>query len=156
MADILDFDVVTLDHDWVRKYRIPMVASEYPRWYYEVCLVVPTEDQHPGGLTFLWPTEDEAEMIGRAIEHRMLWYREGWRNKMREQPLDVDGTTNTLILAKTNEGWQYRRRTWEHGLSPKTSLTGFWAKDKRPFFPPNMDGLKTLLDRELRWEPSPT
>lgn len=153
MTAVLDFDVVTLDHDWVRKYRIPMVASEYPRWHYEVCLVVPAEDHKHPSLEFLWPNEDEAELIGRAIEHRMLWYRESWRDKMREQPLDVDGTTNTLILAKTNEGWQYRKRTWEHGLWPKTCLPGH-RETPKPFFPPNTEGLKTLLDRELRWAAS--
>jgi hypothetical protein len=107
-----------LTHPWAQRYRIPLVRTPYPAWRYEVALVIPSDEQ-PDLWHATWPTEDEAELIGSAIEFRRSWYREGYAAKMLERPLDVDSTTNSLILLRNSErGWQYRLASYEHGPWP--------------------------------------
>jgi hypothetical protein len=90
--------------------RIPVVRSCYPGWKYEIALVI--SDEHA-----LWhgvePTALEADLIVRAIEYCMEYYNDSWRAKMRREPLDTDGTTNTVILRKRPDGgWMFRRDSW--------------------------------------------
>jgi hypothetical protein len=105
-------------HDPLAALRIPVVRTSHPRWKYEVALVVGSEDDTlwaPG----LRPDEAEVRQIVAELEWRMTYYNEGWKAKMRRRPLDVDGTTNTVILQKFGEGdWRYRRASFEHGMWP--------------------------------------
>lgn len=106
--------------------RIPVVRKPYPDWKYEVCLVVndPEDPCDPP----LWgvalrPDEAEVRMITAELEWRMTYYNEGWKARMRRRPLDVDGTTNTVILQKFGDGdWRYRRASFEHGMWPFFSM----------------------------------
>jgi hypothetical protein len=131
-----------LTHLWATKYRIPLVHSSSPGWSYEVALVVPEADGRSLERA-VWPTEDEAELIGHAIEFRMLWYREGWRTRMRERPLDVDGGTNTVVLLKDELGWHYRRHSWTMG--PRF----FPPYDAEQQYPGTRAGLLALLDERV-------
>jgi hypothetical protein len=46
----------------------------------------------------------------------MLYYNGSWRARMRRRPLDVDDSTNTVVLRKRPDGaWFYRRRSWDTG-----------------------------------------
>ena len=107
-------------HDPLAALRIPVVRDQYPRWKYEVCVVITA----PGNEGWIWgpalrPDDTEVKQILAYLDYRMGWYNEGWQAKMRQRPLDVDSGTNTVILQKFGEGdWRYRRMTWEHGPWP--------------------------------------
>jgi hypothetical protein len=114
--------------------RIPVVTSAYPDWKYEVCVMIAE------GEDALWPSlrpdEHEVQQILAYLDYRMEYYNEGWKAKMRRRPLDVDASTNTVVLRKRPDGgWCYRRWTW---------MTG-------PLMVPEPDGerlsLEALLDR---------
>ncbi|WP_280389877.1 hypothetical protein [Nocardia wallacei] len=130
-----------MEHPWAKQWRIPRVTSTHPDWRYEVALVVPS-----GGVGILAdslkePTEAEARIIGSYIDYRRAYYRDSWRAKMLERPFDIDGTTNTTILALTEQGWKYRRASYQHGLWP------FWNNpEKQAEYPPTPAGLVALLD----------
>lgn len=96
--------------------RIPVVGSPHPGWRYEVALVCPNseagQDLYPAGR----PDEAEAATIAAYIEYRMEYYNSSWRAKMRKRPLDVDDSTNTVVLWKRGDGdWCYRRDSWRSG-----------------------------------------
>jgi hypothetical protein len=94
--------------------RIPVISNPFPRWKYEVALVIGGED----GLyaPALRPDEAETAMIAAYIGYRREWYNPGWREKMLRRPLDTDSGTNTVVLQKRAEGdWCYRRMTWITG-----------------------------------------
>ena len=75
----------------------------------------------------------------------MTYYNAAWTAKMRQHALDVDGTTNTLILGKTADGWRYRMATWE--LGPVVWPGWDAPADVTAPFTPNRAGLIALLDR---------
>jgi hypothetical protein len=129
-------------HPWAQRWRIPRVTNSYPRWQYEVAVVIPTP-----GDTFLLdgvltePSEHEAEIIGSLIEYRRAYYNETWAARMLTEPFDVDDGTNTVILAKAEQGWKYRRMTHRHGLWPF-----HWNNpEQQAEFPPTPAGLVALL-----------
>jgi hypothetical protein len=98
--------------------RIPVVRTSHPDWRYEVALVIGSEDETlwPPGLR---PDDAEVRQVAAELEWRMQYYNEGWKAKMRRRPLDVDGTTNTVVLQKFGEGdWRYRRASFKHGMWP--------------------------------------
>jgi hypothetical protein len=134
-------DDADLTHPWAEKYRIPLICTSHPAWKYEVALVVPDPTDQLDLYQAVWPDESEAEVIGYAIEARVRWYRQSWRDKMRERPLDVDGGTNTLILLKRAKGWRFRRASWTEGP--------LFAPYPVDTFPPTRAGLIALLDKEL-------
>ena len=113
-------------NDPLTALRIPVVRSPHPRWKYEVCVVI-SDEEIRSGLP-LWgpslrPDEAEVRQIAAELEWRMSYYNEGWKAKMRQRPLDVDGTTNTVILQKFGDGdWRYRRASFEHGMWPFPSM----------------------------------
>jgi hypothetical protein len=145
-----------LDHDWVARWRIPLIPHPYPSWRYEVALVVPVE-QTPQTDVYgaVWPTEAEAAVIGDYIDFRRSWYRPGWSQKMLERPLDVDGGTNTVILLRRESGWHYRLDSWTLGpaLWPLTAeqadaLQAIAQRIPRPpAYGPDVAGLVSLIDK---------
>lgn len=103
------------EHDPLASLRIPVVASPYPGWKYEVALVI-----SEGGLwgPALRPDDAEVRQIVAYTGYRMEYYNEGWKAKMRRRPLDTDATTNAVVLQKRAEGdWCYRRASWQSGPS---------------------------------------
>lgn len=142
-----DFEDADLTHPWAAQHRIPLVEHQWPHWKYEVALVRPNDaDSEFLLLVAVWPTEEEAALIGRYITWRREYYREHWQAKMLKRPLDVDSGTNTQILMKTEHGWHYRLASWNQGLMPL-------PEDEQ--IPPTIDGLIALLDRinnmSARW-----
>ncbi|MGW5387158.1 hypothetical protein [Nocardia sp. NPDC003963] len=131
-----------LDHPWATRWRIPRVHSPYPRWKFEVALCVP-EPEVPNDRQ-LWgatePSEEEARIVAWFINWRRTYYREHWQKKMLERPFDIDSGTNTVILVRTEGGWQYRRATFESGPWP------YWNDERRSDFPATPEGLMALLD----------
>ena len=120
-------------NDPLTAMRIPVIPNPYPGWKYEVCVVITDDDLWDPALR---PDDAEARMIAAYLGYRMEYYNEGWKAKMRKRALDVDATTNTVVLQKRGEGdWCYRRRTWRSGpfMVP--------ARDQEPL------GLEALLDR---------
>lgn len=96
--------------------RIPVVSTPYPRWKYEVALVISDDDLWGPALR---PDDTEVAMIVAYLEYRMEYYNDGWKAKMRRRPLDVDSSTNTVTLMKRGEGdWRYQKATWQHGPWP--------------------------------------
>lgn len=113
-------------HDPLAELRIPVVTTPYPRWKYEVCLVISGEHcgDRPQWGPSLRPDDREVKQLVAALDYRMSWYNAGWQKKMRQRPLDVDPTTNTLILQKFGDrDWRYRRMTFEHGMWPFHHMT---------------------------------
>lgn len=129
-------------HPWAIRWRIPRVATSYPRRQYEVALVVPTGVHLKIDGETLEPSEIEAEIIGSYIDYRRASYREHWQRQMLKRPFDIDDGTNTVVLAKTAHGWKYRRLSHQFGLWPF-----HWANpEKQAEFPPTAVGLVALLD----------
>lgn len=120
MTDVADWPFVdgSVDdadrhHRWVGQYRIPVVRTPYPRWKYEVALVICDDELIWPGIE---PAEDEARIVGSYIDYRRSYYNASWAAKMLARPLDVDSSTNTVILLKRPDGcWCYRRMTWTSG-----------------------------------------
>lgn len=144
MTAVSEFDADTT-HPCAQRWRIPRVTSPYPRWKYEVALCVPD----PADPSNLWgviePTDAEAAIIGSFIDCRRAWYSEQYQRRMLEQVFDVDSGTNTVVLAKTEQGWKYRRMTHQDGLWPH------WNDPERQAeFPPSPAGLDALIDH-LAW-----
>ena len=115
-----NFDDANLDHPWAAQYRIPLVESAYPSWRYEVALVVPSSA--PGeplpefnAYEATWPTEEEARAVGSVIDFRRSYYRDHWQKGMLAEALDVDSSTNTLVLVKLERAWGCRWASWTHG-----------------------------------------
>jgi hypothetical protein len=135
-------DTIGLDHEWAKTWRIPLVTSPYPRWKYEVALVVPDPADTVDLWRATWPTDLEAEVVGSLIDYRRDWYNERWKRQMLERPLDVDSGTNTLILLKRESGWSYRRATFEGGTWPSALNADHMAK-----FPPNKIGLIAIIEQ---------
>lgn len=141
---------VDLEHPWATEHRLPIVTTWWPRWKYEVALVIPTAaDPHPPLWPVEWPTEDEARLIGWFIGVRMDYYNDGWRAQMRRRPLDVDSSTNTVMLGKIDGCWHYRRLTWRDGAP---FWPGLYKPPAGPF--PGFDGLLELI-REHAYQRSP-
>lgn len=118
--------------------RIPVIGSPFPGWRYEVALVCPDslagQDLYPAQR----PDDAEAALVAAYIEYRMEYYNSSWKAKMRRRPLDVDGSTNTVILWKRDEGnWCYRRASWRTG--PLVVPSAFDGEEPV--------GLDALLDR---------
>lgn len=136
------FTDADLTHEWVARWRIPLVAHPYPRWKYEVALVVP-RGEHPDVWATIWPDESEAQVIGSYIDYRRSYYRDSYTKQMLARPLDVDSSTNTVILLKTATGWRYRRASFSSG--------GLWPyitmPDEQAKYPPTRDGLIALIRR---------
>ena len=135
------FTDADLTHEWVARWRIPLLANPYPRWRYEVALAVPRGDR-PDLYGAVWPDEAEAEVIGSYVDYRRSHYRDRYAKEMLERPLDVDATTNTVILLKTESGWRYRLDSWRHGAWPF-----FNDPDEQAKYPPTKAGLIALIHR---------
>lgn len=143
MTYAYDFDA-DLDHEWCTKWRIPIVNTVMPTWRYEVALVIPSNETDLFQQNIIWPTEDEAEVIGSFIDYRMTYYNDGWARKMREQRLDVDSSTNTVILGKRRVGWGYRLASF--------TTPALWPYPETPSeiaakCTPDKAGLIALLDK---------
>lgn len=137
------FTDADLTHRWAREHRIPVVTST-PSWKYEVALLVPhhAEGETPDPDAFslwgaVWPTDEEAAVVGSYIDYRMEYYNEGWRQQMRARALDVDSSTNTVTLRKNANGWTYTRATYSHSL--------FYPLYNKPQHAPTKDGLIALV-----------
>jgi hypothetical protein len=103
-------------HDPLAALRIPVVRNPYPRWKYEVALVITDDDLWGPALR---PDEAEVRQIAAFLEWRMEYYNSSWKAKMRRRPLDADSSTNTVTLMKRAEGdWRYQKATWRHGPWP--------------------------------------
>lgn len=140
-ADFAD-DTIGLDHDWTRRWRIPLVRNPYPRWKYEVALVVPPETPRPfDPWGAEWATEDEAEVVASLIGYRRDWYNDRWQAQMLKRPLDVDSGTNTVVLLKRDDGWSYRRATFCGGPPTWPSRLN---TEKCALHPPTKAGLIAL------------
>jgi hypothetical protein len=99
-------------HDPLTALRIPVVTSPFPAWHYEVCLFAGGDLWGPA----LRPDDAEVRQVVAYLGYRMEYYNESWKAKMRKRPLDVDATTNTVILQKRGErDWCYRRASWSTG-----------------------------------------
>jgi hypothetical protein len=96
--------------------RIPVIPDLHPRHQYEVALCIGAPDAPHPFYRGQEPTDEEVELIVAALEYRMDWYNDGWRQKMHRYPLDTDSGTNTVVLVKLGpDDWAYRRRTWQSG-----------------------------------------
>jgi hypothetical protein len=104
-------------YDDLAKLRIPVIRTPYPDWNYEVALMITAPDDGDPlyGLS-LRPGDREVKQVVAYLGYRMEYYNAGWKAEMRRKPLDVDGTTNTVILRKRSDtGWTYRRASWSAG-----------------------------------------
>lgn len=125
MSDDWPFDAD--QHDPLAALRIPVVRTLWPGWKYEVCLLIDeSEDALWRGFR---PDEREVAQVLAELDYRMAYYNESWKAKMRRRPLDVDATTNTVLLWKRapDGDWCYNRASWKTGPSvvpdPGTGLS---------------------------------
>jgi hypothetical protein len=138
-------DTIGLDHEWVVRYRLPLLRTSHPYWKYEAAVVVEVSKHFP--LEPHWPTEREAAIVGWFINARREWYNDRYKAEMLTWPLDVDSGTNSMIFAKQADCWSYRKATWDRGPT-------FWPapdSERRSEFPPTPEGLLALLDHIDVW-----
>jgi len=101
------------------KYRVPLVTSLYPRGEYIAALVQPREPlakPNPWSwLNFLPVTEEDIALVAHFIaDYRDFFYRASYLTVLDRQPVDLDGAVNTTIFGRLEQGWVYRKRTWEN------------------------------------------
>lgn len=113
-ADNTDYGDVAIDHQWASRYRIPLVTGIHVERSYEVALCVPAAGEQPNQFvpSTLWPEEDEARVVGSAIDFRRSYYTDHWQRRMLAHRLDYDPHTNPVILVKQSDGWRYHKPTW--------------------------------------------
>lgn len=133
-----------LKHPWAARYRIPLIDHLWPGWKFEVALVRPRRRELYGAV---WPTEQEATIIGSFIDYRRNYYTDIWQARMLERPLDADSGTNTVILLKTADGWRYRKATWSTGSWPYIDTDPAVAAR----FTPDAVGLVAIIDHEQNY-----
>ncbi len=113
---------VELNHPWVKEGRIPVIyGGMYARMRYEVALLLPSPNSDADEYVFpkpVTPTAEEAGLVADYINYRRNYYNQRWQQKMLERPVDVDSTTRTVYLTKTDHGWVYRRDGWEQPFAP--------------------------------------
>jgi len=127
--------------------RIPVVGSPWPGWKYEVALLCPDSPAGQDLYPSLRPDDAEVRQVVAYIEYRMLYYNENWKAGMRKRPLDVDGTTNTVILQKRAKGgWCYRRASWQTG----PCMIPPWNSDERLSLEQVLDKINDLVP--AKWQ----
>ncbi|MER7280559.1 hypothetical protein ABT369_39580 [Dactylosporangium sp. NPDC000244] len=95
-------------NDPLTAHRIA-VTSSHPRWYYLVAFDSESEAR---------PTDAETAMLASFLnEYKDHWYgNSGFRQKMEQRALDVDGGANGVIFHKWGEDdWGFRRHSYEYG-----------------------------------------
>jgi hypothetical protein len=97
------------EHDPLTASRIAVTGS-HPMW----CYLVAFDRGSPAR-----PTEAEAVMLASYLdEYKDHWYgtEGGYRVKLAQKPLDVDGGANGVIFHKYgDDDWGYRRQSWTRG-----------------------------------------
>lgn len=135
------------------------VTGSHPRWYYLVAF-----DRESA----VHPTDAEAAMLASYLEeYKTHWYgpddRHGYRYKLAQRPLDVDGGANGVIFRKWgDDDWGYRRQSWTRGplYVPQSPRIRERYPDEAPFGPMTlvqvMDRAHTIVDhvhdRWLKWK----
>jgi len=109
-AQRIEEATVGTDHEWTRKYRVPVVHGLGSNTYFIATLAAPEENIW--GSDYLEATDDEAALIGSYIQYRMSDYYESYQAASRKQPLDIDSGVNTTGFAKLERGWIYNKATW--------------------------------------------
>lgn len=130
---------VDVNHPWATKYRLPVLNSWHPTFYYILTVAVP----YPEDVTFEvfddieMPTEEEAAMLGSYLKYKKSFYRGGYvARELDSKPLDIDGGVNTISFVKRNKWrWGYVRSTWRNS----NPVPGYGSKHL-------IDDLEELLD----------
>ncbi|MFD8771432.1 hypothetical protein [Streptomyces sp. NPDC059916] len=109
MAATWPFDTDADEHDPLTASRIAVTGS-HPMWCYLVAF-----DRESAAR----PTDSEAAMLASYLEEcKERWYGKegGYRTKLAQRPLDVDGGANGVIFRKYGPNdWGYRRQSWTMG-----------------------------------------
>ena len=110
--NVLQEGIADIDHEWTRKYRVPMIHGMHPRVHLVATLAVPEKEIV---TEYLEATEHEAALIGSYIQYKLSgYYSEHAIGGMRRHPVDVDEGGNTTSFAKLDRGWVYRNITWSN------------------------------------------
>ncbi|MCP9209573.1 hypothetical protein [Streptomyces cucumeris] len=94
--------------DPLTELRIAVTGS-HPMWSYLVAFDKESAER---------PTEAEAAMLVSFLEeYKTHWYGEGgYRHKLAERPLDVDGGANGTVFRKWGrDDWGHRKQSWTRG-----------------------------------------
>lgn len=135
------FSDVQLDHPWAQKYRLPVLNSWYPQFYYMVTVAV----AYPEGVEYgvfddiETPTEEEAAMLGSYLEYKKspAFYDAHWvEHTLHSKPLDINPGGPSMSFVKRNKyRWGYVRSTWRE----QNPVPGYGYKHL-------IDDLEELLD----------
>lgn len=130
---------VQLDHPWAQKYRLPVLNSWYPQFYYIITVAVPYPDDVEYAVfdDIEMPTEEEAAMLGSYLQYKKTMYNPGYiTRELDSKPLDIDSGVNTTSFVKRNKWrWGYVRSTWRNS----NPVPGYGYKHL-------IDDLEELLD----------
>lgn len=108
MSDRWPFGADADRNDPLTAHRIA-VTSSHPGWYYLVAF---------DGQSEARPTDAETAMLASYLDsYKDHWYGDsGFRRKMEERDLDVDGGANGVIFHKwAEDDWGYRRQSYTMG-----------------------------------------
>lgn len=100
--------------------RIPFLVNSSLLWQYVTGFIVNPEAD-PTGPDLLdagmVPDEDDVRLLAQYQDaYRERWYCEGHKIRMaRFAPYDIDGSANFGFFKKREDGWVYRKKTWDRG-----------------------------------------
>lgn len=110
------FSDVQLDHPWAKKYRLPVLNSWYPQFYYMLTVAVayPDDVEYAVFDDIETPTEEEAAMLGSYLEFRKkTLFNERYIAEMETKALDINRGGPSMSFVKRNKyRWGYVRSTW--------------------------------------------
>ena len=112
------FSDVQLDHPWAEKYRLPVMNSWFPQFYYLLTVAVaPPADASWGKLDDIeTPTEEEAAMLGSYLEYKKSadFHDAAYVERVfHSKALDINPGGPSMSFVKRNKyRWGYVRSTW--------------------------------------------
>ncbi len=109
---------VTLEHPWVKKYRIPVINHiSVSHTGYIVALALPEANASYNLWKLETPTEDEAKIVASFSEYTLnaQGFYPSYLKQVHENEVDFDSGFNTITLSKRQDkGWGYNRFTWRN------------------------------------------
>jgi len=123
--------VVPLDHEWITKYRMPVIHGFSSRWYYPVTVAIPSDEEYLHD-DLVMPTTEEVALLSSYAYYRLTrWFYPHYiENVIRKDILDIDSGVNTQHFGKSDRvGWRYKAMTWQHPAIPFP-----YAKDEKRKF----------------------
>jgi len=122
VVDYISSELVDINHPWVVQYRVPVITGIHPRRAAFIATVAAPGDERLGSVDI---DEDEASLISQYIDVINERYASRhYIERMKRFIVDVDPGCNTISLVKSEDGWRYRKMTWDQPIAPFLNQAG--------------------------------